>query len=102
MHANLISNLLAVCAFILSITTRISATETVNGFRYTARLSAQDHIRYRDNVNLVNIPGIKPQDILLQDRLNFHKFGKRDIEDSDDGVFSIVGEILYQKYLEIL
>jgi len=92
MHTVPLRKLLAVVIAILTLHPRAFALEPVREFNYTARISAQDHLRNSDNANLSQIPGIKPQDILLQERLNFHKYGKRDREDTDDKVYSQVNE----------
>lgn len=61
-------------------------------FSYRCRISRRDQVRRTDGVVLASIPNIKPQDVLLQDRLNFHKFGMRDDEDTDDYVYSRVDQ----------
>jgi hypothetical protein len=51
---------------------------------YVARLSAQDH--YNSNgVRLLTVAGI-----IRQDRANYHEFGKRDRDDTDDVFFASV------------
>jgi hypothetical protein len=64
----------------------VSAAPLPN-FYYQCRISRDDLVRRKDGVALATIPNIKPQDILLQDRLNFHKFGIRDPEDTNDQVY---------------
>lgn len=66
----------------------ISAADNTPRFTYQCRLSTADHVRRSDGVQLASIPGIQALDILLQDRLNFHRFGLRDPEDTNDGYYT--------------
>ncbi|MFN0264252.1 hypothetical protein ACKTEK_10285 [Tepidamorphus sp. 3E244] len=50
--------------------------------QYTARLSDQDH--YNSNGKRLDTPA----QIIRQDRANFHKFGRRDADDTTDQYFS--------------
>lgn len=98
----------SLCATLLLCIIQTSRTLAANfielpaEFRYVARLSNQDHRRNSDNANLAAVPGIKPQDILLQDRLNFHQFGKRDKEDTDDGMFGELGPSGFETLFDTL
>ena len=62
------------------------ATPPSNATTYRARLSVGDH-KNRSGRYLNSIPNIKPNDILLQDRMNFHKYNGTDAGDEDDGLF---------------
>ena len=62
---------------------------------YVARLSAQDH------VNSQGQRLTSPALIIRQDRANFYKFGRRDVEDEDDQFFrNVKNRELLQQFLE--
>lgn len=62
---------------------------------YVARLSANDH--FNSKGERLTLPAL----IIRQDRANFYKFGRFDVEDEDDNFFrNIKNRELLQKFLQ--
>lgn len=67
--------------------------------KYLARLSAQDHFNSKGRY-LPNIPNIQPGDIILQDRINYHRHTHRDSADQDDPLYNAWGANKFIDYFD--
>jgi len=78
---------------IITVSTSALAQELIGS--YVARLSANDH--FNSKGSRLTLPAL----IIRQDRANFYKFGKCDVEDEDDTFFrNVKNRELLQKFLE--
>jgi hypothetical protein len=78
---------------LLVVSTPALAQELVES--YVARLSASDH--FNSKGGRLTSPAL----IIRQDRANFYKFGRRDVEDEDDQFFrNLKNRELLQQFLE--